>query len=78
MGCGDRRLQRRMASVTTQPQPLISSRLRLYRLTDSPNVSTPGGLLAAVLMAEVLLGVGTSACDVGVLDLETGVVDFSF
>lgn len=78
MACGGRRLQRRTASVTTQPQPPISSRLRLYRLRDSPSVSTPGGLLAGVLRAEVLLGVGTSACDVGVLDLETGVVDFSF
>lgn len=45
---------------------------------DSPSVSTPDGLLAAVLRADVPLGVGTSACDVGVLDLDTGVVDFSF
>lgn len=47
-------------------------------LRDSPRVSTPGGLLAAALRAEVVLGAGASAWDVGVLDLDTGVVDFSF
>lgn len=49
-------------------------------LQNSPSASTPGGLLGAVLRAgvEVLLGVGASERDVGVLDLDTGVVDFSF
>lgn len=46
-------------------------------LQDSPRVSTPGGLLAADLRAEVVLGGGASAWDVGELDLDTGVVDFS-
>jgi len=46
----------------------------------SPRVSTPVGLLGADLRlgVEVLLGVGASERDVGVLDLDTGVVDFSF
>lgn len=47
-------------------------------LQHSPSVSPPGVLLGAVLRVEVLLGVGASVCDVGVLDLDTGVVDFSF
>lgn len=46
----------------------------------SPSVSTPAGLLGADLRpgVAVLLGVGASERDVGVLDLDTGVVDFSF
>lgn len=49
-------------------------------LQHSPSVSTPGGLLGTVLRpgVEVLLGVGASEREVGVLDLDTGVVDFSF
>lgn len=47
-------------------------------MLHSPNASTPGGLRGAVLRVDVLLGVGASAWDVGVLDLDTGVVDFSF
>ncbi len=49
-------------------------------LQQSPSVSTPGGLVGAVLRpgVEVLLGVGASEREVGVLDLDTGVVDFSF
>lgn len=50
----------------------------LVVLQHSRSVSTPVGLLGAVLRVEVLLGVGTSEWDVGVLDLDTGVVDFSF
>lgn len=50
----------------------------VFFLQHSPSVSTPGGLLGAVLRVEVLLGVGASGWDVGVLDLDTGVVDFSF
>lgn len=46
----------------------------------SPSVSTPVSLAGAGLRpgVEVLLGVGASERDVGVLDLDTGVVDFSF
>lgn len=46
----------------------------------SPSTSTPAGLPAADLSpgVAVLLGVGASERDVGVLDLDTGVVDFSF
>ncbi len=52
----------------------------MFCLQHSPSVSTPEGLPGAVLRpgVEVLLGVGASERDVGVLDLETGVVDFSF
>lgn len=49
-----------------------------FWVLHSPNASTPGGLMGAVLRVDVLLGVGASAWDVGVLDLDTGVVDFSF
>lgn len=75
MACGDQQLQRRTASMTT-----ISPWLHLgpSEIAYLPRVSTPGGLLAAVLRAEVVLGVGASAWDVGVLALDTGVVDFSF
>lgn len=52
--------------------------MSLYVLQHSPSASIPGGLLGAVLRVEVLLGVGASEWDVGVLDLDTGVVDFSF
>lgn len=47
---------------------------------NSPKASTPGGFPGAVLRlgVEVLLGVRASERDVGVLDLDTGVVDFSF
>lgn len=40
----------------------------------------PAGLPDAVLRpgVEVLLGVGASVRDIGLLDLDTGVVDFSF
>ncbi len=52
----------------------------MFSLQHSPSVSTPVGLPGAVLRpgVEVLLGVGASDRDVGVLDLDTGVVDFSF
>lgn len=44
------------------------------------SASTPDDLLGADLRpgVEALLGVGASERDVGVLDLDTGVVDFSF
>lgn len=44
------------------------------------SASTPDDLLGADLrpVVEALLGVGASERDVGVLDLDTGVVDFSF
>lgn len=58
---------------------MFSKRKKMFFvLQHSRSVSTPGGLLGAVLRVEVLLGVGTSEWDVGVLDLDTGVVDFSF
>lgn len=42
--------------------------------------STPGGLLGTGLSpgVELLPGVGASVRGVGVFDLDTGVVDFSF
>lgn len=51
--------------------------LCLQRLLSA---STPDDLLGADLrpVVEALLGVGASERDVGVLDLDTGVVDFSF
>lgn len=52
----------------------------MFCLQHSPSVSTPGGFPGADLRlgVVVLLGVGASERDVGVLDLDTGVVDFSF
>lgn len=52
----------------------------MLRLKHSPRASTPGGLPGADLRprVEALLGVGPSEREVGVLDLDTGVVDFSF
>lgn len=52
----------------------------MLRLKHSPRASTPGGLPGADLRprVEALLGVGPSQREVGVLDLDTGVVDFSF
>lgn len=49
-------------------------------LQHSPSASIPTGLPGADLRlgVEVLLGVGASERDVGELDLDTGVVDFSF
>lgn len=59
---------------------LMYAEMLMFSLRHSPSVSTPVGLPGAVLRpgVEVLLGVGASDRDVGVLDLDTGVVDFSF
>lgn len=52
----------------------------MFCVKHSPSASTPVSLPGAVLRpgVEVLLGVGASERDVGVLDFDTGVVDFSF